>query len=130
MQALFKIVPLLALVASVAQAQTAAPNYQGQWTGMATAATGAQVRVLLTIKGQGGVLRMTPSANYVTIDQCHDRDLPLSVESQTASELNISIKGDTVLKGCLTETATLKAIDANTLQGTLKDGRTMQLVRK
>lgn len=118
----------LFLFASIACAQQT--SYQGKWTGLATASNGSQIRVDLTIANAGGILRTSPHANYVTIDQCHNRDIPVVVESQTESEMTIAIKGGTVLKGCIDETATLKLIDPKTLQSTLKDGRTMKLTRK
>lgn len=124
----FKLASILLLLASAAHAQQA--NYQGTWTGMATSATGAQVRVVLTIEAGRGTLRMSPSANYVTIDQCHDRDIPVAVESQTDAGLKVDIKGEQVLHGCINESATLKWVSPKVLEGTLKDGRTMKLERK
>ena len=115
------------LAALQGHAQQAA--FDGTWTGFATSGTGSQVRVVLTIAGQGGKLRLSPSVNYVTTDPCHDRDIPVVVEGQTATELSFAIQGDKVLKGCLNESAKLKAVDGKTVEGSLKDGRTMKLTR-
>ena len=123
-----RVASILLLLASASHAQQT--SYQGKWTGLATAGNGSQIRVDLTITNAGGTLRTSPSMNYVTIDQCHDRDIPVTVESQTESEMTIAIMGAKILKGCIDETATLKLIDAKTLQGTLKDGRTVKLTRK
>jgi len=118
----------LFLVASIAHAQQS--TFDGKWTGPATSSTAGQIQVNLTIKKASGTLRYAQKVNYVTIDQCAERDLPVVVESQSSSEMTISIKGDTVLKGCINETATLKLVDGKTLESTLKDGRTMKLTRK
>jgi hypothetical protein len=123
-----RVASILLLIASAAAAQTA--SYQGKWSGHATASNGSEIRIDLTITESGGTLRTTPSKNYVTIDQCHDRDIPVVVQSQTASELTVAIQGGKVLRGCLDETATLTLIDPKTLQGTLKDGRSVKLTRK
>ncbi len=118
----------LFLIASIVHAQQ--PAFQGKWTGTAATSTGSPVQVDLVIANAGGTLRLSQSAGYVTRDQCLDRDLPVAVNSQTETELVVEIKGSTVLRGCIDETATLKLIDGKTLQSTLKDGRTMKLVRK
>ncbi|MFT7776502.1 hypothetical protein [Roseateles sp.] len=128
MQTRLKLASLLLLAATFAHAQQ--PSFQGTWTGQAVSGTGSQVRVVLTIAGNGGKLRLSPSVNYVTTDQCHDRDIPVVVEAQTESELTFAIQGEKVLHGCINESATLKVVDAKTLKGTLKDGRSMTLVRK
>jgi len=127
MRTSYRVAALLCLFASAAHAQS---PYQGKWTGTATASNGSQVRVDVTIDKAGGKLRTSPQQNYTSIDQCHNRDIPLTVESQTDTELVVSIKGEKVLKGCINETATLKLIDPKTLQSTLQDGRTMKLTRK
>ncbi|WP_077035709.1 hypothetical protein [Pelomonas sp. KK5] len=105
-------------------------GFQGKWVGTAAKATGEPVQIQLVIAKAGGTLRLEQAQGYVTRDQCLDRDIPVTVNSQTESELNVSIKGNTVLKGCIDETATLKLVDGKTLQGTLQDGRTMKLVKK
>lgn len=128
MRASYSIPAALFLFASIACAQQT--SYQGKWTGLATGSNGSKIQVDLTIANAGGTLRTSPYSNYVTIDQCHNRDIPVVVQSQTESELIIAIKGGTVLKGCIDETATLKLIDPKTLQSTLQDGRTMKLTRK
>lgn len=123
-----RVASILFLIAAAAHAQTA--SYQGKWTGHATASNGSEIRIDLTIKEAGGTLRTSLSKNYVTVDPCFDRDIPVVVQSQTESELTVAIQGGKVLRGCIDETATLKLIDAKTLQGTLKDGRSVKLMRK
>lgn len=128
MRTSYRVAGVLFLFASLAHAQPA--SYQGKWTGTVTASNGSQIRVNVTIAKDGGTLRTSPGSNTVTIDQCHDRDIPIIVQSQTASELTVAIKGASVLKGCIDETATLKLIDPKTLQSTLQDGRVVKLTRK
>ncbi len=118
----------LFLLASIAHAQQ--PALQGKWTGQATNSTGAQVQVDLVVAKAGATLRLSQSGGYVTRDECLDRDIPVSVTSQSDSEMVVAIQGAKVLRGCLDETATFKLTDPKTLQGTLKDGRTVKLVRK
>jgi hypothetical protein len=119
---------VLFVLASSVHAQPS--PYDGKWAGFATSSTGAEVRVELKLGKDGGSVRFAQMMNYTTIDQCAERDLPVVVESHTPSALTISIKGGAVLKGCLEETATLKVLDNKTLQGTLKDGRSMKLSRE
>ena len=127
MRAFHRAAAVLVLFASAAYAQQG--TYIGKWTGTATASNGSTVRVNVNMTKDGGTLRTSPGSNTVTIDQCHDRDIPITVQSQTATEVVIAIKGASVLKGCIDETATLKMSDANTIQSTLQDGRVVKLTR-
>jgi hypothetical protein len=122
------IASTLILFTTLASAQPS--PFDGKWSGPATSPTAGQIQVDLKIAKGAGTMRYEQKVNYVTTDQCANRDLPVVVESQTATEMTIAIKGDTVLKGCFNESSTLKLIDPKTLQGTLKDGRTMKLTRK
>lgn len=128
MRTSYRVAAVLCLFASAAQAQPS--PFDGKWSGPATSPSAGQIQVDLTIAKGGGKMRYEQKANYVTADQCANRDLPVVVESQTATEMTIAIQGEKVLKGCFNESSTLKLIDPKTLQGTLKDGRTMKLTRK
>ena len=121
-----KLASLLVLFTSFAFAQT----FDGKWSGPATSPSAGDIQVDLTITKSGGVMRYEQKVNYTSIDQCANRDITVSVVSQTATEMVIAIQGAKVLKGCFDETATLKIVDGKTLQSTLKDGRTMKLSRK
>ena len=121
----------LVLFASLAVHAADAPSLKGKWTGTINNAKGEPVQVQMTVTdATHGILRLAQSGGYVTRDECLDRDIPVVVTAQSASELTVDIKGDSVLKGCINESATLKIIDAKTVQSTLKDGRTMTLNRK
>lgn len=123
-----KFASLLVLCTSFAFAQQS--TFDGKWSGPATSPSAGDIQVDLTIAKSGGTLRYEQKVNYTAIDQCANRDIPVSVVSQTATEMVIAIQGAKVLKGCFDETATLKIVDGKTLQSTLKDGRTMKLSRK
>lgn len=121
----------LVLFASLAVHAADTSSLKGKWAGTVNNAKGERVQVQLTVADAGkATLRLAQSEGYVTRDECLDRDIPVVVTAQTATELTVDIKGESVLKGCINESATLKVIDAKTLQSTLKDGRTMTLSRK
>ncbi|MBV8036532.1 hypothetical protein [Roseateles sp.] len=122
-----KFASLLVLFTSFASAQQS--TFDGKWSGPATSPSAGQIQVNLTIAKGSGTMRYAQKVNYTTVDQCANRDIPVSVVSQTASEMVIAIQGAKVLKGCIDETATLKLVDGKTLQSTLKDGRAMTLAR-
>lgn len=123
-----KFASLLVLFTSFALAQQS--TFDGKWSGPATSPSAGDIQVDLKIAKSSGTMRYEQKVNYTTADQCANRDIPVSVVSQTATEMVIAIQGAKVLKGCFDETATLKLVDGNTLQSTLKDGRTMKLNRK
>ena len=128
-----KVASTLFFIAMAASAQTA--SFDGKWSGKMESSAGFPIRVDISISSSGGTLRLSPSPQSVpavdgSADSCHNRDLPVSVNSRTASDLAFVVRGDQALRGCFKGAGALKLVDAKSLTGTLEDGRSFRLFRK
>jgi hypothetical protein len=131
MQTSFKVASILLLAASIAHAQSA--SFDGKWSGRMVSSPGAEIKVDLSLTKAGGTLRISPSGYAASVDnpdQCHQRDIPVAVDSRTDTALTFVVRGDLALQGCFKGAGALKLIDAKNIEGTLKDGRSFKLVRK
>lgn len=121
----------LLLAAPIAGAQTS--PFDGKWSGQMVSAMGKPIRVDLTVAGATGHLRLSPAAEAVNSgnpDTCHLRDIPVSIESKTDTDLNFVVRGDKAMIGCFSGAGAVKLVDPKNATGTLKDGRTFKLSRK
>jgi hypothetical protein len=119
------------LLAWIASAHAA--SFDGKWSGQMLSSAGSTIKVDLSISSAGGTLRLSPTGyvtNFDNPDQCHFRDIVVNVDSRTDSKLTFVVRGDLALIGCFKGAGALTMVDAKTLDGTLKDGRTFRLSRK
>lgn len=130
MRTLITLATVLLFAAPFAGAQTSA--FDGKWSGRMISATGSPIRVDLTVTAAKGTLRLSPTDHAVNNgnpDACHMREIPVSIESRTDSELSFVVRGDLALRGCFSGAGALKLVDAKNVNGTLKDGRAFKLSR-
>lgn len=128
-----RVASTLLFIAMTASAQTA--SFDGKWSGQMESSAGFPIRVDLSISSSGGTVRLSPAPRAVpavdgSADQCHNREIPVSVNSRTASDLAFVVRGDQALRGCFKGAGALKLVDAKSLTGTLEDGRSFRLSRK
>jgi hypothetical protein len=127
-----QVASTLFFIAMSASAQTA--SFDGRWSGQMESSAGFQIRVELAISSSGGSLRLSPSGQAPSgidnPDLCHNREIPVSVSSRTASDMAFVVRGDQALRGCFKGAGALKLVDAKNLTGTLEDGRSFRLSRR
>jgi hypothetical protein len=127
-----KVASTLFLIAMTASAQTA--SFDGKWSGQMESSAGFPIRVELSLSSSGGTLRLSPSGQSPSgidnPDLCHNREIPVSVSSRTASDLGFVVRGDQALRGCFKGAGALKLVDAKNVTGTLEDGRSFRLSRR
>lgn len=119
----------LAMLAAAATSQTAG-SFSGKWAGSTKNMGGGDLVVDLVIVDGAGTWRFVRQGNQGRNNPCLEKDLPVVVVSQSASELSLKIDGAKVLQGCLDQVATLKSADGKLLEGTLDDGRPVSLTRR
>ncbi|MFN7855972.1 MAG: hypothetical protein ACK5OA_05245 [Acidovorax sp.] len=92
---------------------------------------GNQTQVELKVANAAGAWRMTGASGASSRNQnpCAKRDLPISVRTNSATDLVIQIEGAQVIRGCLNQTASFKSADGNSLEGSFADGRVVNLKR-
>jgi hypothetical protein len=107
------------------------PNaYLGTWTG-SMATSGAKVLPLeLSITETGGTWRFLRGGTGTRENPCVGKEFPVTVVSRSQAELQFEVKGSSVIQGCVDEPGVLRPVDAQNLEGTLKDGRAIKLTRK
>jgi hypothetical protein len=118
----------IATASSAAVSQQAGP-FQGKWSGSMPGQSENQLGVELEVGDTTGTWRMTPQGNWGLKNPCFKRLFPVTVTSQSTTELRIEINGAKVLQGCMNQSAFFKQVDANTLEGELGDGRLVKLSR-
>ncbi len=101
--------------------------FVGKWTGSMAGSSGRELQLEVAITQAGGAWRFIGRAKN---NPCLGRDFPISVTAQSSTELQIEVKGSSVLQGCIDETIVLRAPDATTIEGALADGRTFRLTRQ
>lgn len=119
----------LAMLAAAATSQTAG-SFSGKWAGSTKNMGGGDLVVDLVIGDGAGTWRFVRQGNQGKNNPCLEKDFPVVVVSQSASELSLKIDGAKVLQGCLDQVATLKSADGKLLEGTLDDGRPVSLTRR
>lgn len=128
-----RILALCALGGALfAQAQEASnASYDGTWSMKGVNANGQSIDSELVLKGDGGTWRFFPVGKQKAKDNaCIMKPFPVSVTKSTADELTFHVNGPAVLLGCNEFTATLKRLDANTLDGTTDGQSKLHLERK
>lgn len=123
------LLALATLISGSASAQTPAPMH-GKWAGTAKSQGGAELAVELLLAETGSSWRFVRQGSQGRNNPCLDKDFPVIVLSQSATDLSIKIDGSKVLQGCLDQTAAFKTADGKSLDGTLGDGRPVSLSRK
>jgi len=115
-----------------AQAQEASSaSYDGTWSMTGVNASGQSIDSELVLKGGGGTWRLFPAGKQKAKDNaCIMKYFPVSVTKSTAEELTFHVNGPAVMLGCNEFTATLKPLDANTLDGTIEGQSKLHLERK
>jgi hypothetical protein len=124
-------VQLLALVAatfycSSSLAQQTNP-FEGKWSGTLQTAGGRGLPIEAVFDAVGGKWRIVASSKE---NLCMNRDLPLTITSQSAAELVFALHGSKALAGCSDTTISLKLIDTKTLEGAVDDGRKVRLMKE
>ena len=128
-----RILALCALgCAWLAQAQEASnASYDGTWSMKGVNANGQSIDSELVRKGGGGTWRFFPVGKQKAKDNgCIMKPFPVSVTKSTADELTFHVKGPAIMLGCNELTATLKRLDANTLDGTTDGQSKLHIERK
>jgi len=119
----------LAVLAAAATSQTAG-SFSGKWAGSTKSMDGGDLAVDLVLIEGAGTWRFVRQGNQGKNNPCLEKDFPVVVVSQSASELSLKIDGAKVLQGCMDQSATFKSADGKLLEGTLADGRPVSLTRK
>lgn len=120
----------IAAVASAAVAQQSGPM-DGKWSGTLKTRDGHEVATVLVVSAAGSTWQMlTQGATKGQRNPCREKQFPVTVTSQSASELALEIRGASVIKGCIDTKGVLKSTDGKTLHGTLEDGKEINLSRK
>lgn len=103
--------------------------FAGRWSGSIAMSrnNGQQVQLELSITQTGGTWRLIGRAKG---DPCLGKDFPIVVTSQSEMELQVEVKGASVLQGCMDQAAILKTSDMKHVDGVLADGTAFQLVRQ
>ena len=112
-------------VATGAAAQSAHP-YVGTWHAAYENANGKSRQGTVVITEAGGTWDMDVSSRG---NPCQGRAVPITIRKATADELVFSIDRSAALPGCKDGTASLKRIDATTLDGEF-DRFKMKMTRK
>jgi hypothetical protein len=101
--------------------------FEGKWNGTMQIGGGRSLPIEASFDTTGGKWRITVSNRE---NPCMNRDLPLSITSQSQSELVFALNGSKVLVGCSDATIALKLIDNKTLEGAVDDGRKVRLTKE
>ncbi len=121
----------LLFIASPALAQKAL--FDGKWTGSMVSVDGDPIWLDLKVERSNATLRVS-RRGYSPLneiqDPCEGIDIPVVEESRSDTTMDFKVRADTVLRGCFKGEGTMKLVDGNKLQATLKDGRSFQLVRQ
>ncbi|MFN9728322.1 MAG: hypothetical protein ACK543_12570 [Acidovorax sp.] len=120
----------LVFVGTSTHSQTRA-SLDGSWAGTVKETNGNQTQVELKVANAAGAWRITLASGAPSRNQnpCANRDLPISVRTNSATDLVIQIEGAQVIRGCLNQTASFKSADGNSLEGSFADGRVVNLKR-
>lgn len=117
------VIPLMAFSQQV-------NSFQGKWAGTMVAKNGGEVSIELVINEAAGTWRLIARGMQGKNNQCFGKNFPVKVISHSETGLELDIDGASVLQGCIDQTATLKSSDNKTLEGALRDGRTVKVVRQ
>jgi hypothetical protein len=116
-----------------ASAQDAAPSYDGTWAATYSNAGGREFGAELVLKGDSGTWRNFAGRGDAMLaknNPCLMRDFPVTVRKSTADELTFFVEGSKAVAGCKDFTATLKRVDADTLDGTFGGAWKVHVARK
>lgn len=105
-------------------------NYDGKWRARFTGQSGANREAELIITGLGGAWKLFPIGAEAKMDNCVDREFPITVKSSSLNELKFSVDASTALRGCNDSNVTAKPIDAKNMEGRFANGRAIWFVRQ
>ena len=121
--------PLVAasLLGALSVAFAAGP-FDGTWN--VSLSDGAKKQVEVSLSDGKGTWTHFGGGAASKNNPCVNKKLPAVVKSATDSEVAIDIDGNSVVKGCLTETVVLHPGAGGTWTGTLASGVTMTWTRE
>jgi hypothetical protein len=117
------------LLAPPALAQQAGA-LNGEWMATYQTKTGVERQALVTIADDGGSWKDMARGQQERKNACLGKIFPLHVEAKPNGRIKMDVSGSTVMPDCPDYHFTLNPVDGNTLEGPLKDGRTIKLVRR
>ncbi len=118
----------LALCSSVF-AQNTAP-FIGKWTGLYKTEEGAERAAELVITPDGGTWQSHPTDGTGKNNPCFRRAFPIFIQTGSPTELTISTNSFLVVPGCPSLKADLTLVDPTRLEGKLRTGRSISLVKQ
>lgn len=121
---------LTAVCLPVAAWAQSSSNLQGVWVGTYATAQGGELTAQLTVAESTGVWRFLRQGNQNRKNPCLEKDFPIEVLSQSATDLEIKVNGAEVLQGCINGKTRLHSADGQTLQGTMGGDRAVSFTRK
>ena len=122
-----KFFPAVFLVVVAGLSAQTLGSLQGKWSGKTESQVGGELAVELVIAESKGTWRFIPRGTQRN-NPCLGKDFPVSVISQSSTELSIEITGSSVMQGCSDFSATLKSAMESHLKANFPAGGTLALL--